>query len=187
MKMISGIVLVLVLAFGVLAVVAPRDFKMQREIVISLPVDVVYAHVKLLQNHDKWNAWKKLDPEIQQEYVGTDGAIGFTSRWSSDNQDVGTAEQEITEIVENQKIGTVIRFKKPFEADFDSYLTTEALPDGQTRVVMGMEDQMPFPMYIISFVVNICFGQQQKLMDKTDESLKGLKWLLESGPSPKGD
>ena len=187
MKVVSRILLVLALAFGVLAVVAPRDFKLQREIIINRPVDVVFAHIKFLQNHDKWNAWKKLDPGLQQEYVGTDGTVGFRSAWESDHQEVGTAEQEITEIVENQKFGTVIRFEKPFKADFDSYLLTEEQTDGRTKVIMGMEDQMPFPMYVISFIVNIGFGQQQKLIDNTDESLKGLKWLLESVPSPKGE
>jgi uncharacterized protein YjaZ len=187
MKRISGIVLVVVLALGVLAVVAPRDFKLQREVIVNRPVDVVFAHIKFLQNHEKWNAWKKLDPGLQHEYVGTDGTVGFKATWESDNQEVGTAEQEITEILENQKIGTVIRFKKPFEADIDSYLLTETEADGRTKVTMGMEDQMPFPKYIISFVVNVVFDQQQKLVDHTDESLKGLKWLLESVPSPKGE
>lgn len=187
MKMITRVLVVVALILGVLAVVAPRDFKIQREIVINRPVDVVFAHVKFLENHDKWNAWKKLDPELQQETAGTDSTVGFTVKWASDHHDVGTAEQEITEIIENQKIATQIRFKKPFEADFDSYLLTSSLDDGRTQVVMGMEDQMPFPMYIISFIVNVGFNQQQKIIDNTDESLKGLKWLLESVPSPKGE
>ncbi len=186
MKVVTGFVAVLAIVLGVIAVIAPREFKLQREIVINRPVDMVFAHLKYLQNHDKWNAWKKLDPQLQQDYRGTDGAIGFVSAWDSENKDVGTAEQEITEVIENQKLGTVIRFKKPFEADFDSYLLTEDLADGRTKVTMGIEDQMSFPMYIISFIVNVCFNQQQKIIDNTDESLKGLKWLLESVPSPKG-
>lgn len=179
MKILAVIVGVLVLAFGALAVFAPRDFHLERSVVVERPKVEVFEHLRYLKNHDQWNAWMKVDPQVKRSFQGEDGTRGFISSWESENPDLGTADQEIKAIIEGERIETEIRFKKPFEADFESYVKTQSVGPDQTQVTMGMYDVMPFPMYIISFIFNTCLGQQEKVTQKMEDSLQGLKATLE--------
>ncbi|TGN19150.1 SRPBCC family protein [Leptospira idonii] len=178
-KIILGILGAFVLAIAVLSFIAPSDFKLEREIVINQPVPVVFNHLKYLRNHELWNAWSQIDPNMKKSFSGTDGTVGFTSSWESEHEEVGTAEEEIKNIKENERFDTQIRFKKPFEASFNSYITTESVGEKQTKVVLGMADKMPFPVNVISFIVNVCLDQQQKIIDNMDKSLNSLKSILE--------
>jgi hypothetical protein len=179
MKIFLIIVATIILIIAVLGIAAPKEFKLERSIVINKPVAEVFSHLNLLKNHDQWNAWTKKDPNIKKEFKGTDGTVGFTSFWVSEDPEIGTGEQEIKNIVENQKLETEIRLKKPFEASFSSYMTTEPEAASQTKVVMGMYSKIPFPMNVISFIFNVCAGQQQKIIKNMDASLGDLKSLLE--------
>ncbi|HMV79926.1 MAG TPA: SRPBCC family protein [Leptospiraceae bacterium] len=174
---ILGVLLSLIL---ILAVISPNDFILERTTVISKPKDKVFSELKFLKNHEKWNAWSKKDPKMKKEFKGTDGAPGFISSWESEHEEVGTAEQEILNITEGQKIETQIRFKKPFTANFMSYIILESSGENSTKVLLGMSDKMKFPMTVISFIVNVCLGNQNKIISNMDESLKNLKTLLES-------
>ncbi|EQA60912.1 SRPBCC family protein [Leptospira alexanderi] len=179
MRILSYILAGFVALIVILTFVAPKELRLEREIVINRPKGIVFAELKLLKNHEQWNAWSKKDPQMKKEFKGTDGAVGFISSWESENPEVGTAEQEITNIIDGERLETRIRFKKPFEANFDSYLTTVSVNENQTRVLIGMSDQMSFPMTVISFIVNVCFDQQQKIIKNMDDSLNNLKNQLE--------
>jgi hypothetical protein len=87
--------------------------------------------------------------------------------------------KEFKGIVDGQRLDTEIRFKKPFEGRFNSYVTTESVNEDQTKVVLGMSDTMQFPMTVISFIVNVCLGNQKKIQKNMDDSLSNLKVLLE--------
>lgn len=174
---ILGVFLSLIL---ILAVISPNDFILEREIIIAKPKAAVFEELKFLKNHEKWNAWSRKDPKMKKEFRGTDGAPGFISVWESEHEEVGTAEQEILNITDGQKMETQIRFQKPFTASFMSYVVLESAGDSSTKVLLGMSDKMKFPMTVISFIFNVCLGNQNKIISNMDESLKNLKTLLES-------
>lgn len=179
MKIILYIVGGLVALIVALAWIAPKDFQLEREIVIHKSKRQVFDHIRYLKNHEQWNAWSKKDPNMKKEFKGVDGTVGFTSAWESNHPEVGTAEQEIKRIIDGERFETQIRFKKPFEASFTSYATTKTVGENQTKVSLGMYDRMSFPMTVISFIVNVCFDQQKKIIGNMDESLKNLKTILE--------
>jgi hypothetical protein len=179
MKIFFRILFTLFFIIAVIAVIAPNDFRIEREITINKPIATVFTQIRFLKNHEKWNAWSLMDPSLKKDFTGTDGTVGFKSSWDSPNEELGTAEQEIKNIEENKSFETEIRFKKPFEADFDSYLTTTPINENKTKVILGMYDTMKFPITVISFVFNVCLGNQKKLEDKMDASLKALKDILE--------
>ncbi|AOP33094.1 hypothetical protein A0128_03995 [Leptospira tipperaryensis] len=179
MKILLYIIGGLVALIAVLALIAPKDFQLEREIVINKPKKQVFDQIRFLKNHEQWNAWSKKDPKMKKEFKGIDGTVGFMSSWESEHPEVGTAEQEIKSILEGERLETQIRFKKPFEASFISYATTQAIGENQTKVSLGMSDRMSFPVTVISFIVNVCFNQQKKIIDNMDESLSNLKTILE--------
>jgi hypothetical protein len=169
----------IILVFSILTVLSPNEFVVERSITINKPIADVFENIKYLKSHEEWNAWSRKDPNTKKEFTGTDGMVGFKSSWASENEELGTAEQEITGIIEGKRMDTVIHFKKPFEADFDSYIVTESISENETTVKLGMHDTMAFPMTVISFIVNDCLGNRKKIEVNTDESLKNLKVILE--------
>ena len=114
MTTILYIVLAIVIIIAVLVIIAPKNYDVNRSITINQSVSTVFDYLKYLKNQDQWSPWNKKDPNMKSDYQGIDGTIGFIGSWSG-NKDVGVGEQEITGLVENQRIETALRFKEPFE------------------------------------------------------------------------
>ncbi len=151
-----GVLLVL----GIVGIVAavmltPTDFKVEREVTINRPKDEVFAYLKMLKNQNDWGPWNQKDRGMKQEFKGTDGTVGFTVSWDSENSEVGAGEQEIKKIVPGERVETEIRFKRPFESKSDAYLTTEALGENQTKVKWGFSGAMPRPMNLMLLVMDM--------------------------------
>jgi uncharacterized protein YndB with AHSA1/START domain len=177
-KILAIIVGLIVLAIGAVVVgglVAPKEFKSEREIVINKPKAEVFAYLKMLKNQDTWGPWSKKDPAMKKEFRGTDGTVGFVSAWDSEKGDVGAGEQEIKKIAEGKRIDYELRFKRPFESIVDAHIITESVGDNQTKVRWGSSGNMPFPLNAMMLVMDI-----DKEMGKDfEEGLANLKTIME--------
>ncbi len=165
--------IVLVIIFLIL--IAPKKYHVNRSIDINKPIDEVFNYLKHIKNQDHWSPWKKKDPDMKQEHAGTDGEVGFVARWEG-NKDVGTGEQEITRIVNNDVIESQLRFYKPWKSQSDAYLKVEKINDNTTKVIWGFSGVNKPPSNIFFLFFN---------MDKTvgkdfEEGLESLKHILES-------
>lgn len=165
---------ILVGVIGVLGIVAPKDFQVEREVVINRPKAFVYENLKFIKNHDSWSPWVKRDPQMTKSYKGTDGTVGFIYSWSG-NSEVGVGEQEIKKIVEGERIETELRFKEPFEDSSQAYLITETVGENQTKVRWGMVGKSPFPINILCLIMNAT----KKIGNDFEEGLGSLKTNLE--------
>ena len=173
-----GLLIVLfVVAVAAVVVIAPTDFALEREIVINKPRAEVFAYAKQLKNQNDWGPWFKRDPAMKQEFTGTDGTAGFTSKWSG-NSDVGTGEQEIKKVVENERIDTELRFKEPMDSKADSYLVTEDAGPGKTKVKWGFTSSMPRPMNVFTLVMDM----DAMIGKDYEDGLSNMKAILEKGP-----
>src|SRR6478736_279635 len=100
MKILKKIAIVLVALIAILLIVAlfvKKDFKVEREIVINKPKKEVFDYIRFIKNQDHYSKWAMMDPNMKKTYTGTDGTVGFISAWESENKNVGTGEQEITD------------------------------------------------------------------------------------------
>ena len=97
------IVLAIIALIVLLALIAPKTYNVSRSITVNKPVTEVFDYLKYIKNQDEWSPWKKKDPDMKQEFTGTDATVGFVSRWEG-NKDVGTGEQEIIKIIEIKKL-----------------------------------------------------------------------------------
>ncbi|MEN3324314.1 SRPBCC family protein [Mariniflexile soesokkakense] len=154
--------------------IAPQNFELNRSIIIRKPVSEVFQYLKYIKNQDDWSPWKKKDPNMKQSYVGTDGNIGFISKWEG-NKDVGMGEQEILSITENESVNSKLRFFKPWKSESDAYLRLTELSVSQTKVTWGFMGKNPIPFNVFMLFFN---------MDKTvgkdfEEGLASLKQILE--------
>lgn len=171
----GGVVLLLVVIVAVLVFITPGDFKVEREITINKPKADVFNYVKLVKNQKEWGTWIKKDPAVKLAYSGTDGEPGFITSWDSDNEEVGTGEQEITKVTDGSRIDSQLRFKEPFESRADAYIITEEIGPAETKVKWGFTGSMPKPMNLMLLVMDM----DKEVGKDFDEGLRNLKTILE--------
>ncbi|WP_452597674.1 SRPBCC family protein [Pontimicrobium sp. MEBiC01747] len=174
MMIVLYVVIAIIVLIVILAIIAPKKYSVERSISINKPLPEVFQYLKLIKNQNDWSPWKKKDPDMMQEYIGTDGEVGFISKWEG-NKDVGTGEQEIKRIVENETIEAQLRFYKPWKSQSDAFTKVEDMGNGLTKVTWGFSGVNKPPSNIFFLFFN---------MDKTvgkdfEEGLEALKAILE--------
>lgn len=178
-KILIGVAVLIVLLIAVVALavaLAPTDFAVEREIVINKPRAEVFEYAKILKNQNDWGPWYKRDPSMNQEFTGTDGNVGFTSKWTSRNPEVGSGEQEIKRIVPNERIDTQLRFKEPMASTADAHFITEDAGPNQTKVKWGFTGSMPRPFNLFPLVMNLDAAVGKDF----EEGLTSLKQIMEA-------
>lgn len=170
-----AVLVLLVVVLGVASFLTTTQLKSERSIVINKPKAEVFAYAKMLKNQNDWGPWFKKDTSMKQETSGTDGTVGFITKWDSTNEEVGAGEQEIKRIVEGERLETELRFKRPFESKAASYLITEDAGNGQTKVTWGFDSEMPRPFNLMCLVVDM-----DALIGKDfQDGLNNMKTILE--------
>ncbi len=174
MSLFLYIILGIVAFVAFLGFIAPKSYHVKRSIIINRPLPEVFNYLKLIKNQDYWSPWKKKDPNMKQETVGTDGNVGFINKWEG-NKDVGTGEQEIMRIVENDIVESQLRFYKPWKSQSDAYIKVNKVDDQNTEVVWGFSGKNKFPSSIFMMLYNI----DKHVGKDFDEGLASLKEILE--------
>ncbi len=169
---IIGIILLIV----ILALIAPKSYEVSRSITINRPLSEVFTYLKSLKNQDNWSPWAERDPNMKKTFTGTDGEVGFISAWESDHKQVGTGEQEVTGIIENEAINSQLRFLKPFKSTSDAYLRV-AEASGGTNVTWGFAGTNKFPINIMMLFMNM----EKAIGGDFEQGLAKLKTTLENG------
>lgn len=156
----------------VLAVAAfvKKGYSVQREIVILKNAVEVFDYIKHLENQPKYSAWAQMDNNMKQEFIGTDGEVGFTYKWEG-NKKVGQGVQKITAVQYGEFVEFEINFIKPFEGFAISKMSTASIGEAQTRVTWSLKSAMKYPMNIM-----LLFMDMDKMIGKDFEiGLNNLK------------
>ncbi|MBR9846494.1 MAG: SRPBCC family protein [Algicola sp.] len=168
-------IITLLLLFVVLAIMAPRHYEVNRSIIINRALPDVFNYLKHIKNQDQWSPWKKKDPDMKQEFIGTDGQIGFIAKWDG-NKEVGLGEQEIINIIENDRVEARLRFFKPWKSESDAVTKVEDVGGGQTKVTWGFSGKNKVPANIFMMLYNV----DKHVGKDFEEGLASLKEILES-------
>lgn len=178
MKIIKKILIAVVIIIAIPLIVAlftKKEYAVEREVIINKPKQEVFDYIKFVKNQDNYSVWAKMDPAMKKEYTGTDGTVGFISAWDSQIKDVGKGEQEIIKISDGERLDFELRFKVPFEATDNAYMTTETIAENQTKVKWGFEGKMNYPMNFM-----LLFMDMEKMLGTDLEiGLTNLKQVLE--------
>ena len=167
---IAGIIVL----FLLIAALSGKNMTIAQDIVINKPVDQVFDYLRYVRNHENFNVWMMMDPDMKKEFRGTDGQPGFVYAWdSSKNKSAGAGEQETKKIVPNQSIDMEIRFKRPMEDVAYARLATSAKGSGQTTVQWSFDSKMKFPMNAMMPMFKNMLGKQ------ISAGLTNLKTVLE--------
>ena len=103
---------------------------------------------------DQWSPWMEYDPNMKNEFSGTDGQVGAKNTWDSEVENVGAGSQEIVEIIAPTLFKTKLVFIRPFESEADGFVKLK--PDGdKTNVSWGFESTMSYPFNIMKLFMNM--------------------------------
>ncbi|HOW30991.1 MAG TPA: SRPBCC family protein [Bacteroidales bacterium] len=173
---IVGLIVIMLL----IGLFVSKDYAVERQVTIDKSKDVVFDYVKYLKNQNTYSVWIKADPNIKTNFTGTDATPGFISAWESLDKNIGKGEQEITKIVDGERIDYELRFMEPMKATNLAYMTTESVTEGQTLVRWGFSGHMKYPMNL-----TLLFMNMDKMIGKDfEDGLLNLKTILESQPAP---
>ncbi len=175
MKILKNIGIALAAIIVIILIVAlftKKEYSISREVTVSRPNSEVFDYIKLLRNQDKYSKWIMADPNMQRDFKGTDGTVGFIYAWNG-NDDVGKGEQEITALTEGEKLNCEIRFIEPWEGIAHTEMTTTPLSSDQTRIKWTFNSRMEYPMNIMVLCMDQMMGSDM------ETSLNNLKNELE--------
>ncbi len=178
MKTLKKILIVIGILIAIPLVVAlfvKKEYSIEEEITINKPVEKVFDYIKHLKNQNEYSKWATMDPNMEKSFRGTDGTVGFVSAWKSDDENVGSGEQEILKIDDGKRIDFELRFFEPFESSDLAYMTTESVTDGQTKVRWGFDGKMDYPMNLMLLFMDF----EGMIGDDLQTGLRNLKYNLE--------
>jgi uncharacterized protein YndB with AHSA1/START domain len=175
--MLIFILVIIAVAIGVILVVGlvmPKDYEIVADIMIDRPAKDVFDYVKLIRNQEKYSKWVMADPNVKLTYTGTDGTVGFTSRWESADKNVGVGEQTLTKINEGKGYEVEIRFEKPFEGTSRATTVLESISADKTKLTNTFYTYTGFPMNLMTSLI------KKMLKKDMDITLGNLKRILEA-------
>ncbi|RUT79522.1 SRPBCC family protein [Ancylomarina longa] len=173
MKILLFILGGIILLVAILHLIAPKNYQIDRKIVISENIDTVFKSLCSLKEQQIWSPWAVRDPKMKVEYNGIDGEIGSITKWVG-NKEVGEGEQEIKKIEPNDYIETELRFLKPFKSTSVGFFKLKKINEG-TEVTWGFKGENKFPMTIM-----MVFMDMDKAIGKDfEEGLSKFKTYIE--------
>jgi len=157
----------IIVLFLVIALLTKKDFRLERQVIINKPKQEVFDYLKMIRNQEHYSVWVMKDPNVKIIYTGTDGTVGFTSSWTSDDKNVGIGEQEIIKINPGESMDVEVRFKKPFEATNYAHTDLTAVSGNQTKLSNVFTGRQKFPMNIMNLFMDKLVGKdmQQNLLN----------------------
>lgn len=170
---IIWIILIIIAVPAVLALFLPKEYTVEAFTIINRPKHVVFDYIKYVNNQEEYSKWVKTDPNIKKTLTGIDGTVGYIYAWDG-NSKAGAGEQEITAIVDGERISTEVRFTRPFKSVAHFYIATEADSDHGTKVTWHMSGKSPYPMNLMTAML------KSTLRNDMSISLNDLKKILES-------
>jgi len=150
MNTILLILAVIIIAPFIAAIFLTKNYSIEREIIINRPKQEVFDYIKFLKNKEKWSIWGTTDPNMKTAFSGTDGTIGFTYNWESDNKKVGKGKRKITKIIDGEYLEyTEWDFRYAGNPHAQCYWITEAISDNATRIKWRYAGRLNYPLNLM--------------------------------------
>lgn len=175
-KILVGIAVLIVLLL-IVALFVPKQYTVSASTTINKPQKEVFDYVKLIRNQENYSVWILADPNLKPTYHGTDGTVGFTASWNSQDdgigEDVGEGSQTITGIIEGERLDVDLNFIRPFEGKQKAATIVTPISASQTKVTSEFYGNDPYPMNLMSLI------GKPMLRDAQQQNMQNLKAILE--------
>jgi uncharacterized protein YndB with AHSA1/START domain len=160
----------------VIGLFLPTTWAIRATTVISAPPHTVYPWVSQMKRWPEWTPWNEsMDPTLKRTFEGADGAVGFTTRWTSEQ--VGSGWMRITAIEADRSIAYDLAFDRMPEPAH-GVITLE--PTGSATRVTWTDHGSVGSSFVARYFVPMI---QKAVAADFDKGLATLKQKIES-PAP---
>jgi hypothetical protein len=180
--MIKRIFRTLLIFIGLLLVSAmfmPRNFKVERSLLVDASESDLYQQVANFENWDNWEPWMKMDPDAEFKTTGT--GIGALREWESEI--IGKGSMELIELEENQKVGATLTFYDPNPMASYSYWSFEK-QGSKTFVTMGCSGDLDYPL---GRIFGLLVSFEDAMAPDFEKALIGISEAAYSSPTTNMD
>jgi effector-binding domain-containing protein len=174
LKWIGVILLIVIAFFGIIGIIAPKEFSMSRSIIINSDKANIYRVLADFKRMIEWSPWVKLDPACKYEYNGNAGEVGHSYTWKG-NKNVGSGTMTLTEVKPEEQLSFSLKFIEPFESESDGKWILKDTTDG-TFVTWTFHTHHGFVSSIFMFFMNM----EKMLGADYEEGLASLKEVVEN-------
>lgn len=178
LKFLGAIILLALVFILVSGLFIAKTFHFERSIVINSSKEEVWKNISKFSNFERWDPWKRYDPNMKRTIEGVDGTPGAIYRWEG-NDDVGKGSQEYISLTPMEEIKVDLKFLEPMENHAQVFYRLTQENKG-VKVTWGFESRFPYPFNAVCYF----FMDMEGMMDKDfSYGLANLKKLCESNTS----
>lgn len=178
MKFLKKVLFFIIGIFALVLLIAlfiENEVRVERSIVLEQSTSSAYDYFSHLENQRDYGVWQKKDPNTIFSSTGVDGNVGYISAWSSENEEVGVGEQEITLLEPNKRIESALRFKEPREMESTAYFDFKPHNQG-SEVTWGFYFEVGYPFNFL----NIFMNMDEQLGPDLEKGLENAKKALDN-------
>ncbi|MEL6853938.1 MAG: SRPBCC family protein [Cyanobacteria bacterium J06607_13] len=86
----------------------PSQVHVERQALINASPEKIFTNVSDLSQWESWSPWANIDPDAEFKVKGK--GVGQLMTWASDNPEVGSGSQQVTELSAPNKVKTHLDF-----------------------------------------------------------------------------
>ena len=177
LKITGIIIIVLVAAFFIVAAFLPKNFHVEKSVVIDRPAEYPFNMVNTLANWEKWSPFSQNDSALVNTFTGPASGVGSVMSWSSKRS--GTGSMKISKSIPLKKIDFELDFGE--QGKSTAYLTFEE-NGGKTTVSWGMNAVTGYPVERVVYAL-----MKSGMEDVFGKGLENLKSVCENIPYTPGN
>lgn len=89
---IAASLALLVALVALIGLALPKNFRIERSVVINAPAGKIYPLIAEPKNWPQWGVWNQRDPNMQMEFSGATAGAGAKWSWRSKSEGNGAME-----------------------------------------------------------------------------------------------
>lgn len=178
--LLSALIVLLAFVFG--GFLLPKDYHIERSILINQPPSVVFTLLNSYKSFNQWSPWAARDPDAQFSFSGPESGVGSKMSWSGDPRLSGEGWQQITTSSPYSRIEVHLDFGEQGVAD-SFFMITE---DGAgSMVTWGFDTDVTSGKGMLGQLMGKYFGLMLDRWVGADyeQGLASFKAWAESLPS----
>lgn len=166
------ILLGLIATLLIVAALMPKQFTIEKSVIIERQVPLVMDMVGDLQHYSKWNPWQQSDPTTKKEITGIPKKPGHKYSW--EGKKVGKGSLTLIHI-DPQHIHFDLQFIKPWKSRANDNWLFEPWGGSETKVTWSNNGELPWPIArLIGPMLNKSLNKQ------FEQGLANLKNMCEA-------
>lgn len=174
---ILGGLVALILLLGL---IGPANYEVSRTKTIDAPVESVWPYLASFEKNYEWSPWMEKDPDAEINYEGESGTVGAKYTWSG-NDEVGSGEQVITNVVENELVESRLKFLTPMESESDAFIKISEAEEGSgSEVTWGFKGENGF----MGRIFGLFMDMDAMIGPDFERGLNKLDSLVMNNPNP---